>query len=101
MLFRFLLKIQQEVGFRLFAVEETELIVYDRLLPAATYYLGTYQYRVVVFTLIFVARICEYVESQVLTTRHLHCSWIAYRRVVVEVQRQAVVLYRTLAQADF
>ena len=85
MAFGFHLEIFEEIGLGLLPVHKAELIVDYCFLTAASNYLGTHKYRVVVFLLRLGTRLGIDIETEILSARHLHGLWIPDWRIVVQI----------------
>ena len=96
-----LLEIGQKIGFHLGLVQEAELLVNQRLHPDTTNRLRLVQHIVVELTFHFVFRVCINVNPEILPTAHLHRFRVTDCRIIIQIQRDAVIPNRSLTNGYF
>ncbi|GFI58023.1 hypothetical protein IMSAG025_01466 [Muribaculaceae bacterium] len=85
--FGFLLEVAEEILLLLCLVEKTKLFIYQTLIADATYGLGLFFHFLIETALHFVDGVRKDDNTESLTACHLVGVRIAYRRVIVKIQR--------------
>jgi hypothetical protein len=96
-----LLEVGEEIGFLLGFIQETELFIDKRLHSDATDSLCFVQHIIVEFPFHFVFWVGIDVDAEVFSTAHLHCLRVTDCRIIIQIQRDAIIPNRSLTNCYF
>ena len=96
-----LFEIGKKVGFLFGLVQETEFLIDKRLHTDASDSFCFVQHLIVERPFHFVFGMGVNIDAEIFPAAHLHCFGVAHCRIIIQIQRNAVVANRSLANSHF